>query len=87
MRFVSDLSSHEVTTRIQEDFSGGIRSGVNGTPTFFINGFRHDGSYEYEHLLAALQEQLEPQPGSRSRPYAKYQDAAKRKMSHANPNR
>ncbi len=86
-RFMSDLSSHAVTTRIQEDFSGGIRSGVNGTPTFFINGLRHDGSYEYEHLLAALQEPLEPQLGSGSRPHAKHQKAPERKMSHANPNR
>jgi protein-disulfide isomerase len=86
-RFMSDLSSHEVTTKIQEDFSGGIRSGVNGTPTFFINGLRHDGSYEYEYLLAALQEQLEPELGSGSRPRAKHREAHKRKMSHANPNR
>jgi protein-disulfide isomerase len=86
-RFMSDLSSHEVITKIQEDFSGGIRSGVNGTPTFFINGVRHDGSYEYEELLAALQEQLEPQLGSGSRPHAKHHKAHERKMSHANPNR
>jgi protein-disulfide isomerase len=32
----------------------GVRSGVNGTPTFFINGLRHDGSYEREGLLAAI---------------------------------
>ncbi len=85
-RFRSDLTSQEVTTRIQEDFSGGIRSGVNGTPTFFINGLRHDGSYEYEDLLAALQEQLEPQLGSRGRPaHAQHQKARERKMTHAHP--
>jgi protein-disulfide isomerase len=32
----------------------GVRSGVNGTPTFFINGLRHDGSYERNELLAAI---------------------------------
>ena len=32
----------------------GVRSGVNGTPTFFINGVRHDGSYERDILLAAI---------------------------------
>jgi len=32
----------------------GARSGVNGTPTFYINGARHDGSYELEPLLRAL---------------------------------
>jgi protein-disulfide isomerase len=33
----------------------GIRSGVNGTPTFFINGKRHDGSYEFEVLMEAVE--------------------------------
>lgn len=42
------------TDKIKQDFMGGVRSGVNGTPTFFINGERHSGSYEYETLLEAL---------------------------------
>jgi protein-disulfide isomerase len=33
----------------------GVRSGVNGTPTFFINGMRHDGGWDYGSLIAALQ--------------------------------
>ena len=33
----------------------GVRSGVNGTPTFYINGRRHDDSYDLETLLAALE--------------------------------
>ena len=37
------------------DFLSGVRSGVNGTPTFYINGVRHDDSYELETLLAALE--------------------------------
>lgn len=40
--------------KIKNDFMGGVRSGVNGTPSFFINGNRHDGSFEYEDLLVAL---------------------------------
>jgi protein-disulfide isomerase len=32
-----------------------VRSGVNGTPTFYINGARHDDSYDAETLLAALE--------------------------------
>jgi len=31
-----------------------VRSGVNGTPTFFINGVRHDGLYEFEDLVSAI---------------------------------
>lgn len=39
---------------IQEDFSGGVRSGVNGTPTFFVNGVRHDSPYEVRDLPSAI---------------------------------
>lgn len=86
-RFMSDLSSYEVTSRIEDDFSSGIRSGVNGTPTFYINGLRHDDSYEYEYLLAALQEQIELQSGSGWRPHSKKHKTNERKMSHASPSR
>ena len=37
---------------------GGLRSGVNGTPTFFINGRRHDGCYAFEDLVAAIDAEL-----------------------------
>ena len=40
--------------RVRADFKGGVRSGVNGTPTFFINGHRHDGSFEFETLVSAI---------------------------------
>ena len=40
--------------RVRADFSGGVRSGVNGTPTFFINGHRHDGSFDFETLVSAI---------------------------------
>jgi protein-disulfide isomerase len=48
------LAQHAYSDRIREDFMSGVRSGVNGTPTFFINGLRHDGSYERDELLAAI---------------------------------
>lgn len=41
--------------KIKEDFLGGVRSGVNGTPTFFINEHRYDGSYEFENLISAIE--------------------------------
>jgi protein-disulfide isomerase len=41
--------------RIREDFLSGARSGVNGTPTFFINGLRHDGSWDLATLTAAIE--------------------------------
>ena len=50
------LVEHAYLDRVREDFMSGVRSGVNGTPTFFINGLRHDGSYERNELLAAITE-------------------------------
>jgi protein-disulfide isomerase len=53
-RFVEDAESEATIDRINADIESGARSGVNGTPTFFVNGVRHDGGYDYESLLAAL---------------------------------
>ena len=46
--------SSEYEEHVQEDFMSGVRSGVNGTPTFFINGARHDDSWDEETLMDAL---------------------------------
>jgi protein-disulfide isomerase len=54
-RFASELDGRTHRTRVQGDFRGGLRSGVNGTPTFFINGARFDGSWDERGLLAALE--------------------------------
>lgn len=35
-----------IDARIQADFMGGVRSGVNGTPGFFLDGYRVDGGVE-----------------------------------------
>ena len=48
------LRSGALSERLATDFSGGVRSGVNGTPTFFINGARHDASFEFDTLAAAI---------------------------------
>jgi protein-disulfide isomerase len=40
--------------RVREDFANGVKSGVNGTPTFFINGARYDGIWDGQFLLEAL---------------------------------
>ena len=53
--FDKELAEHVHADRIHEDFISGVRSGVNGTPTFFVNGLRHDDSYEFETLLSALE--------------------------------
>ena len=55
-RFNTELTRHVYAARVPEDFMGGVRSGVNGTPTFFINGVRHNGLYDLDTLLSAIKE-------------------------------
>jgi protein-disulfide isomerase len=54
-RLAADLAGHVHLDRIREDVSSGARSGVNGTPTFFTNGIRHDGPTDIRSLMAALE--------------------------------
>jgi protein-disulfide isomerase len=49
------LENQEYKGRVRADFNGGVRSGVNGTPTFFINGRRHDGAYNFQDLPRAIE--------------------------------
>jgi len=57
-QILTAIEEHSYLPRIREDFMSGVRSGVNGTPTFFINGVRLDGSYDLETLLAAISEAI-----------------------------
>ncbi len=54
-RFIEDLESQRFIPRIREDLSSGARSGVNGTPTFFVNGQRYEGVPDVQSLTEALQ--------------------------------
>jgi protein-disulfide isomerase len=56
------LNAETFTPRVKADFLGGVRSGVNGTPTFFINDRRHEGSFEFEDLVAAIEESISATP-------------------------
>jgi protein-disulfide isomerase len=53
-RLRAALANGTFAPKVEQDFAGGIRSGVNGTPCFFINGQRHDGSYAAMSLAAAI---------------------------------
>jgi len=53
-RLWDEVRHHEHLPRIVEDVAGADRSGVSGTPTFFINGRRHHGAYDIETLTAAV---------------------------------
>jgi protein-disulfide isomerase len=55
---LGDLTARRFRGRVREDFMSGVRSGVNGTPTFFINGVRYDGSWDEETLVAELKATL-----------------------------
>ena len=53
-----DIGQGAVEERLREDRQSGIRSGVNGTPTFFANGVRYDGPPDYHAMLADLESGL-----------------------------
>lgn len=53
-RVAQEIEDEAHLDRVRADFMSGVRSGVNGTPTFFIDGVRYDGSWEPDALLAAL---------------------------------
>lgn len=61
--FERALLAHQYEGRVREDFMSGVRSGVNGTPTFFINGARYDGSPDLDSLLVAIRAVAEDESG------------------------
>jgi protein-disulfide isomerase len=54
-----ELLARQHRQRVHEDFLSGVRSGVNGTPTFFINGVRYDGPPDFDSMSAALEQAAE----------------------------
>lgn len=53
---VKELAEHRHADRVRRDFVGGVHSGVNGTPTFFVNDVRHDGGFTVAELIEAVDE-------------------------------
>lgn len=56
--FTEDLTRRTHEPRVRRDFMSGVRSGVNGTPSFFINGVRHNGGWDLEALLDGIRATL-----------------------------
>ena len=52
------LDDTSFSATIDKDLASGEASGVHGTPTFFLNGKRHDDSFDYETLKAAITEAI-----------------------------
>lgn len=57
-RVKRELEAHVHAARVREDFLSGVRSGVSGTPRFFINGRPHDEPGDAKTLAAALRRAL-----------------------------
>lgn len=76
-QFIVDMTSDNTAGRVRADFVGGIRSGVNGTPTLYINGVRHDDLNDYETLKGEIAKATK----SRTRDVKKTKVAARRHAS------
>ena len=79
-RFGDELARHVYADHVREDFMSGIRSGVNGTPTFYINGIRYDYSWDEKTLLTAIEQILEDSSNHESSKKKRAAAAARGKM-------
>lgn len=59
-RFTSDLEAGTYAKKVRDDFRSGVRSGVNGTPTFFVNGVRYEGSWANEESFIRALREVQP---------------------------
>ena len=57
-RFRHELDEHVHAERVRQDFMSGVRSGANGTPTFFLNEVRYDGAWDLDSLIAEVEKPL-----------------------------
>src|SRR2546428_2999205 len=62
-KVAAELKSHVYAARVREDFMSGVRSGVNGTPTFFLDGVRYDGPWDRRDLLAVVEAAIDAVTG------------------------
>ena len=53
-RYDHDMADHVYLQRVQEHIDSGARSGVRGTPTFFVNGALQDSSFGFQPLQVAI---------------------------------
>jgi NhaA family Na+:H+ antiporter len=74
-RFERELDEGAHAARVQEDFASGIRSGANGTPTFFLNGARYDGAWDLDSLIAEIEKPLGVQVRVMFRQFTRFQSS------------
>ena len=58
--FKMDLQDPTLGEKVEVDFESGMRSGVNGTPSFFVNGDKHDGPFTFASLASAVEAKMLP---------------------------
>jgi len=58
-KFESMFSNSKYEGKIEKELEGGLRSGVNGTPSFFVNGKKYEGDYSAKAILEYIQSLLE----------------------------
>lgn len=58
VQFTSDLTNHALVKKVEDDFESGLRSGVNGTPGFFINGQKYSGNWDENNLAAHIKNEI-----------------------------
>jgi protein-disulfide isomerase len=66
-QFARELEAGTYEKRVRDDFRSGVRSGVNGTPTFFVNGSRYDGSWANEKAFIHTLREAAQQSGRGTR--------------------
>jgi protein-disulfide isomerase len=54
--FIREMTLHRYAAQVRDDFLGGVRCGVTGTPTLFVNGVLYRGSLNLRSLLAAIEQ-------------------------------
>jgi NhaA family Na+:H+ antiporter len=57
-RFERELEEGVYAQRVRQDFFSGVRSGANGTPTFYLNGERYDGPWDLDSLAAEIEKPI-----------------------------
>jgi len=58
-QFKTDLKSDACIAKVDADFESGVRSGVNGTPGFFINGEKYNGPWDEDSLMAYIKRKID----------------------------
>lgn len=57
-QFKNDMQNNTLRAKVEADFESGVRSGVNRTPSFFINGVKYEGGSEANKLINYLKNKL-----------------------------